>query len=410
MRKTTWILAAALLVAGPLHQARSTDHTQYWMKIRAKDKFERSVVADTGVVIEAIRDEYVTAIGNFEERKRLEELGLVETSFALTDAMDFPTQDAEYHNYAELTQKIRSWESRFPALVKVSSIGKTFEGRDIWAVRISGDSSGASSRPGIIFMAGHHAREHLSVETPLRALDALLERYAAGDARIQALFDHRDIHFIPAVNPDGLEYDVEGGRYKTWRKNRARNADGTTGVDLNRNYGYKWGTGGSSNRGSSDTFMGTHAFSEPETRAIRDYVTTHQNITILLSFHTFSKLILYPWGHSYNPISDAKDRAVHETMARRMAEWNGYTPQQSSELYIASGDTTDWSYGELKIFSFTFELDPANQFGSGSGGFYPGAGVIPDVVRKNTEPMLYLIDLADNPYRSVNVGIGPIQP
>lgn len=410
MNKTIWALAAALLILGPVHQARSLDHTQYWMKLRAKDKFERSVVADTGVSIEAIREDFVTAIGNFEELRRLENLGLVETSFALTDAMDFPTQDAEYHNYQELTAKIRGWETRYPQLVRVSSIGRTGEGRDIWSVRITGDHNSASTRPGIIFMAGHHAREHLSVETPLRIFDQLLERYANGDTRIRDLIDNRDIHFVPAVNPDGLEYDIEGGRYKTWRKNRARNSDGTYGVDLNRNYGHQWGTGGSSNRGSSDTYMGPQAFSEPETRAIRDYVRTNENITILLSFHTFSKLILYPWGYSYNPLTDAKDRAVHETMARKMATWNGYAPKQASELYIASGDTTDWSYGELKIISFTFELDPANQFGTGSGGFYPGAGIIPDVVRKNTEPVLYLIDLADNPYRSVNVGIGPISP
>jgi carboxypeptidase T len=118
----------------------------------------------------------------------------------------------------------------------------------------------------------------------------------------------------------------------------------------------------------------------------------------LLSFHSFSELILYPWGHSYDPISQLKDRQVHEVMAKKMSTWNGYTPQQASQLYIASGDTTDWSYGEHRIISFTFELDPKNT-GFGGGGFYPGAKVIPDVIRKNIEPALYLIEHADNPYR-----------
>lgn len=396
------------MVIGSVQSARSLDQNQYWMKLKALDKFERSVIADTGVAIESIQEGFVTAVGNFEEKRQLEGLGLVEVSFPLTDQMDFPARDSDYHDYRELTEKIQSWATAHPNLVSVVSIGRTIENREIWAVRIGSSPEGGPSKPAVLFMAGHHAREHLSVETPLRIFDDLIGRYAANDTRIRNLLDSREIHFIPAVNPDGLEYDIEGGRYKSWRKNRKRNSDGTWGVDLNRNYSYQWGTGGSSNRGSSDTFMGSHPFSEPETQAIRDYVEAHENISILLSFHTFSKLILYPWGHSYNPLTDARDRAVHETMARAMAQWNGYAPKQSSELYIASGDTTDWSYGEHRIISFTFELDPGSQFGT--GGFYPGVGVIPEVVRKNTEPVLYLLDHADNPYRVLSVGISPIQP
>jgi carboxypeptidase T len=88
-----------------------------------------------------------------------------------------------------------------------------------------------------------------------------------------------------------------------------------------------------------------------------------------------------------------------------MATWNGYTPEQSSALYIASGDTTDWSYGEHKIISFTFELDPKDAWGT--SGFYPGAAAIPQVQQKNLEPVLYLIEYSDNPYRVID-GDGPI--
>ena len=85
-------------------------------------------------------------------------------------------------------------------------------------------------------------------------------------------------------------------------------------------------------------------------------------------------------------------------MAETMAKWNGYVPQQSSDLYIASGDTTDWSYGELGIISFTFELDPKSMW---KGGFYPGQSKIPVVFKKNIKPAMYLIDHADNPYRVI---------
>ena len=81
-----------------------------------------------------------------------------------------------------------------------------------------------------------------------------------------------------------------------------------------------------------------------------------------------------------------------------MAAMNHYTPMQASELYIASGDTCDWLYGERKVYCFTFELSPANMSG---GGFYPGAGIIDHVFDANLEPMLYLANLTDRPQRAL---------
>lgn len=390
----------------PVKQAITNDTNQYWMKIKATDKFQRSVIANTGVSIELTKEDYVIAIGNIQEKTRIEKLGLLEVSFPLTSEMDFPKEDSAFHNYSELTKKIQDLVQAHSNISALESIGKTIEGRDIWAVRISGNMKQASQLPGIIFMGGHHSREHLSVELPIAYINYLLTEYDKGNQRVINLVNSREIHIIPAVNPDGLEYDVASGNYRMWRKNRRINKDGSYGVDLNRNYGFKWGTGGSSTDTRSDVYMGPTPFSEPETQAIKNYVEAHDNITILLSFHTFSELILYPWGHKYSGIETARDKQVHEVMAQKMAQWNGYEPQQSSELYIASGDTTDWSYGEHRIISFTFELDPKNQWGG--GGFYPGAGVIQPVIQKNLEPILYLIEHADNPYRVLDASIRPI--
>lgn len=403
------IAATALMLLFFVPQARTHDANLYWMKIRATDKFQRSVIADTGVSIEAVREDFVAAVGNFEEKEALEKLGWVETSFPMSaEMMSFPGQDDAYHDYPELTQKLQDLQKTYPQILKVSSIGKSIENRDIWVMRISGNLAQADNLPAIIYMGGHHAREHLSVELPLFYAEYFLSEYAKGNPRIVNLLNGRDIHIIPAVNPDGLEYDISGGRYKLWRKNRARNSDGSYGVDLNRNYGYQWGTGGSSSNPGSDTYKGPKPFSEPETQAIKAYVEAHQNITTLLSFHTFSELVLYPWGHKYSSIDITRDFEVHKKMAEKMAEWNGYQPMQSSALYQASGDTTDWSYGEHKIISFTFELDPTNSGWGGSDGFYPGAGVIPAVQQKNLEPVLYLLQYADNPYRVLEFNINPI--
>lgn len=380
--------------------AKSIDTNTYWMKIPATTKEERTRIANTGVSIEIVGEDYVIATGNIEERNQIAKMGLLEVDFPLVDAMDFPEQDAAFHNYAEMLEKLQNLHNSNKEITSLTSIGKTVEGRDIWAFRISGQLQNAENLPASVFMGGHHAREHLSIELPIYYVEYLLQEYNAGNARIRSLVDNRDIHFIPMVNPDGAEFDISTGRYKSWRKNRSANSNGTFGVDLNRNYGFGWGGAGASTNPGSDTYRGTSAFSENESLAIKNYVEAHTNITILLSFHTFSELILYPWGHVYESIGNTRDKMVHEEMAKTMARWNGYTPQKSSDLYIASGDTTDWSYGEHRIISFTFELDPKDNWRG--GGFYPGAGVIPAVQRKNLEPVLYLIDHSANPYRVID--------
>ncbi len=387
--------------------ASASAEIQYWMKIRATNKFERSHIANTGISIEVTREDFVVGTGTLDEKIAIEKLGLLEVSFPLTEEMDFPSKDAAFHNYSEMTDKLRELTTKNSDIAEMTSIGKSVEGRDIWVVRISGNLEQANTLPAVIFMGGHHAREHLSIELPIYYIEYLLSEYNQGNPRIQRLINGRDIHIIPMVNPDGAEFDIATGSYKSWRKNRKKNSNNSWGVDLNRNYSFGWGGGGASTNPGSDTYRGPAAFSEPESLAVKNYVEKNENITILLSFHTFSQLILYPWGHVYESIANTRDKQVHETMAAKMAQWNGYKPQQSSELYIASGDTTDWSYGEHKIISFTFELDPANS-GWGSGGFYPGAGIIPEVQRKNLEPVLYLIEYADNPYRSIDQTNGPI--
>jgi carboxypeptidase T len=387
----------------PANQALTSEQTMYWVKLRAASSFERTIIVNTGTSIEGVRDGYAYGFAGFEELQKLKKLGWLESYHAITDEMDFPVEDEKYHNYAELTAKLDKIAGSNSKIVRKISLGKSIEGRDLWALEISGKLEDTSNLPAVFFMGGHHAREHLSVEVPLLLAEHLVNEYTKGNAAIQSLLNSRLVTILPAVNPDGLEFDVATGSYKFWRKNRRANSNGSFGVDLNRNYGFKWGTGGSSNSPYSDIYMGPTPFSEPETQAIKKYVDSRDNINILLSFHTFSQLILYPWGHTHQSISEAKDYQTLKTMAEKMAEWNGYTPQQSSELYIASGDTTDWSYGTHKIFSFTFELDPANS-GFNPGGFYPGDEIIQEVFRKNLNPAIYLIQLADNPYRATETG------
>jgi carboxypeptidase T len=374
-----------------------------WVSIRAKDKAERSTIVNQGVSIESQIDGISYGFGTLKMLDALKAKGFeVVANFPMSEIrdMDFPSQDSAFHNYAEMNEEMDALEAANPKLVHSFTIGKSLEGRYIRGIRINPNATDGltpSGLPGMFLVGAHHAREHLSVEVPILFAKYLVEKYNT-DKTIQDLLNKRDFFVVPMLNVDGAEYDIESGSYKMWRKNRASPNARCAGVDLNRNYGYKWGTGGSSNDPCSDIYMGPKAFSEPETVAVKNFVEGHPNLKVLLTLHSYSELVLYPWGQSNDPISKKEDHDTFKKMADTMAGWNGYTPEQSSDLYITSGDTCDWAYGTLGIFAFTFELTPRDQFGG--GGFYPGVGAIQSTFQANVKPMLYMLDLADNPYRA----------
>ena len=376
--------------------------SRVWVEIEAPGKAERQTAVDAGISIEEVKPGMAAGFATPQALERAKAAGLkIRTTVTLRQrfgALDFPEKDAVYHNYKELEADMRSLAARAPDLVSIFSIGKSTLGKDLWAVRLTRGAKGTkpSKKPGIVFMGTHHAREHLSTEVPLLIAKHLVDNRA--DMEIARLLETRDVYFIPMVNPDGVEYDIEGGKYHMHRKNMAKNADGSTGVDLNRNYAWGWGGGGASPNPGDDTYRGPSAFSEPESRAVKAFVEARPNLKVMISYHTFSELILYPWGGSDEQIPDAKALAAFKAMAGEMAKMTGYTPEQSSDLYIATGDTCDWAWGAKGIFAFTFELTPKSMW---DGGFYPGAGVVSRVFQANIRPALYLIDLSDDPLRAV---------
>lgn len=381
-------------------------------EIEAKNIKERSQIADI-IHIDSAVDDRVYSIINHDDLDALmnnPSINIMSIQTVSKDtavdpyyapfvgALDFPSDDADFHTYDEVLASLRALEAGHPGVAQVFSVGKSIENRDIWGLRISiDDENTLAEKKAIVYMGTHHAREHVSTEIPLLFAEDILGRIDS-DTSIQELVREIEIYIIPIVNPDGALHDISGRGYRWWRKNRRPNRDGSYGVDLNRNYGYGWGTGGSSSSPNSDVYKGTAPFSEPETSAIRDFFLAHRNVSVALSFHTFSELILYPWGGRKSGVG-GQDEQIFKKMANDMAAMNHYQPMQSSELYIASGDTCDWLYGELKIYCFTFELSPADMF---SGGFYPGDDIIDSVYDDNLEPMLYLANAADKPAQILN--------
>jgi len=384
---------------------RNQDTKIFSVRVSTKDASERNSIANAGIAIDKVFSDSVAFIGTEIEIDKVKNLGLkYKVNNISTRKLDFPSSDQAFHNYSEMIQALDSIQNKHPDIASRFSIGKSLEGRELAGIRLS-RSKKQDSLPTAIFMGCHHSREHLSVEVPLKLAEYLASQYET-DVRIRNLLDNREVLIVPMINPDGAEYDISSNDYKYWRKNRRKNVDGTYGVDLNRNYSKGFGGSGSSNSPSSDIFHGPQAFSEPETQAVRDWVRSRKKTTVLLSFHTFSELVLWPFGHTNDQVPSQIDQQVFETMGKKMASWNKYTPQKSSDLYLASGDTTDWAYDELKIFAFTFELSPDSMF---TGGFYPGASAIEPTFKANIEPALYLIEKAENPYAVLKEQKDPLQ-
>jgi len=288
-----------------------------------------------------------------------------------------------YHTYEEMYAEMDSVTTANPSFCSLQSIGTSIEGRDIWAMKISDNVGTTEDEPRVLYLGAHHAREIITIEIPLYIMYWFTDNYGT-DSLATFLVDNREIWIVPLMNPDGREYVEHTG---DWRKNRRNNGDGTYGVDLNRNWGYMWGYDdtGSSPITGSEVYRGPSAFSEPETQAIRDFMETYQFSTAL-SYHSHSRLFLYPWGYVHDP---CPDRAAFAALGDSLASFNGYTNQQGAALYPTNGDSDDWMYGEQttkdKVFSFTPEVGTE---------FYPPESDILTLCEENLGPAIVMAEYA----------------
>ncbi|MFF1904424.1 M14 family metallopeptidase [Kitasatospora sp. NPDC058218] len=381
---------------------------------------ERTAVAATGASVDAVRTGSVVVTATAAEADRLRALGwspspLPDPTYGAgageqgvgAAVYDFPSADSGYHNYAEATADIDAVVAAHPDIMSKRVIGTSYEGRAIVAVKISDNVGTDENEPEVLFTAHQHAREHLTVEMALYLLHEFGDKYAT-DSRIANAVNSREIWVVPDVNPDGGEYDIATGRYRSWRKDRQPNAGSSSaGTDLNRNWDYKWGCcGGSSGSTSSETYRGAAPESAKETEVVADFVRTRvvggkQQITAAIDFHTYSQLVLWPFGWTTANTATGMTADEYNTFAtfgKAMAGTNGYTPEQSSDLYITDGAIDDWLWGVQRIFAYTFEMYPGP---NGSSGFYPPDEVIGRETSRNREAVLRLVETADCMYRAI---------
>ncbi|MCK4873880.1 MAG: hypothetical protein KAS72_14260 [Phycisphaerales bacterium] len=268
-----------------------------------------------------------------------------------------------YHRYSEINDYIDTLVALRPDLVTKFNIGQSIQGRDVYGMRIT-SSVGGPGKPTLYFDGGLHAREWISPATVMYIADQLVRNYGS-DPDVTGMLDRAEFLIIPLTNPDGYEYSHTTNRM--WRKNR-RNNGGTYGVDLNRNWSVGWGGSGSSGDPSSDIYRGTAPFSEPETANMRDFILVESNVVAHIDFHSYSQLVLRPYGYTYSTPSEPDNTTMTELgdgMSDAIYSVHGknYTSEPAASLYLASGICTDWHYDEAGAFSWTIELRDTGYYG-----------------------------------------------
>ncbi len=276
-----------------------------------------------------------------------------------------------YYTFAEMERELDSLKLLYPGLITSKvSLGNSIQGRPIWMIKISDNPDIDENEPEVFLNGLVHAREAISMTNLIYFMQYILANYQT-DPELNCLINNREIYIVPCMNPDGYVYNQttnpSGGG--TWRKNRRNNGDGTFGVDINRNFGFNWGydNTGSSPLGSSDSYRGTAAFSEPETQAIRDFCLTRQFGTTI-NHHSYANTFNTPWGY----VNQATPDNTHYMKFGELAKEDNTLAVGTSYQnlgYVLNGGANDWMYGEQttknKIFAAVVET------GTSTDGFWP---------------------------------------
>ena len=244
----------------------------------------------------------------------------------------------------------------------LDSLGTSYEGREIWMVKLSDNVNNNEEEPGVLLMGAHHGNEKPSFEVLIYFIKHVVEDYYKentdddqdglvnedpidgldndedelvdedpSEDRVRDVINNTQIFLIPMVNPDGVEAGTRKNRAPNYGPFGFKKEITSYGVDLNRNYDYRWFffylfpnyyKGATNYRDDSYNYRGERPFCEVETKTIKQFVEAH-DIVISLSYHSYGELILYPWGYTELP---AKDKQLFVSIGKEIKKINRYTP------------------------------------------------------------------------------------
>lgn len=363
-----------------------------------------------------------------------------------------------YHNYSEVVSWLSTLNTSYPMISSVFSIGKSFQGRDIYCIRLTNESI-VRAKPAVFFVGLHHAREMITTELALYFVDYAVTNFGV-NPDVTRILNDTEVYVVPMLNVDGsvavrqndwqrknarpidedydgridedTPWDLDGdgrveylwnyrtGATVTWEGTDV-DGDGIVGedwiggVDLNRNYGYEWNA--SADSGSpyptAEDYRGPSPFSELETKAIQELVMQY-DFHYAISLHSGANVILYPWGYANLPTDDdSKFRSLASYISALVSS----PYEQSSQLYTTSGVWDDWMYGNQSVYALTFEIynnesawvyEPgAEPYTEWIGGilqvFDPSPSKILETVQKWMPALLYTANRAATDYLAGDV-------
>jgi len=320
------------------------------------------------------------------------------------DYLELERNRMQYPTLAELHDSMRNIAINYPQIVKLDSIGESYEGRQILYLEISDEPGTEQGEAGLFFIGLHHGNEWTSVVVPLFFADSLVSAYGQ-DSLITWIVDNYRIWIMPCFNVDGYYFSHDLGN-TGWRKNR-RPYGGSIGIDPNRNYyggcsGNAHDTWGgqphpnTSHQPSNIFFCGPAAFSEYENQALLSFLN-NQRINTCISYHCYGESVSRPWAWSTNPAPDSTLLEIMcDTIAYLITRQSGsghYTSFQQSSWYQICGSMGDFMYGYnryvkgIPCYPFTVELGTSAA---------PDTSYLPQICQENFKALLYLAQQLDS--------------
>lgn len=301
------------------------------------------------------------------------------TSFVLLVSLPFPgfaaPQDSpspslgtyHYHTYQEMTDLLHSLQGNHSDIMSLTSLGTTYEGRDIWMVKLSDHVEQEESEPGVLFMGAHHGNEKPGYEVCIFFIQYMVDHYTnATTPEVREAINSTQIYLIPMVNPDGVEVNTRKNMVPNHGPLGLKNEVTSYGVNLNRNYADNWFlyylfpvrfSLPFAYPDSSMNYRGPSPFSENETQAVKHFADTH-NVSISISYHTYGEVIFYPWMHTTR---QTPDEPLFRSVGENISNMNGYYLYVKKNYVInrpggTLGTSENWLYRTYGVIAFTIEI------------------------------------------------------